>query len=204
MSQSDVDVAASAYDQAQAELALAQASIRQAQAALEEARINLGYTDIVSPVDGIVVSRNVDVGQTVAASFQTPTLFEIAQDLTRMQVKRQRERVGHRRACGRGRRRSSRSTPTPAGASGAGSCRCGTRRSTIQNVVTYDVIVEVDNSDLALKPGMTATLAVLIDRAGTTRCACRCARCASGRRATAPRPRRRRATPPGPRCPPSS
>ena len=60
--------------------------MQQAEAQLEEARINLGYTDIASPVDGVVVSRSVDVGQTVAASFQTPTLFQIAQDLTKMQV----------------------------------------------------------------------------------------------------------------------
>ena len=60
--------------------------MKQAEAELDEARINLGYTDIVSPVDGVVVSRSVDVGQTVAASFQTPTLFQIAQDLTKMQV----------------------------------------------------------------------------------------------------------------------
>ena len=163
VSQSDVDVAASAYDQAQAELELSRASTRQSEAALEEARINLGYTDIVSPVDGIVVSRNVDVGQTVAATFQTPTLFEIAQDLTRMQVKgsvsesdigsvREGQEAeftvdAHPGRSFRGRVVQVRNAPV-----------------SIQNVVTYDVIVEVDNSDLALKPGMTATLTVLIDR----------------------------------------
>ena len=60
--------------------------MRQAEAGVEEAKINLGYTDILSPVDGVVVLRNVDVGQTVAASFQTPTLFQVAEDLTQMQV----------------------------------------------------------------------------------------------------------------------
>jgi HlyD family secretion protein len=161
--QSDVDAAASAYDQAAAELELAQAGVRQAEAALEEARINLAYTDIVSPVDGIVVSRSVDVGQTVAATFQTPTLFEIAQDLTRMQVKGSvsesdigQVREGQDAEFGvdaypgrsfRGRVVQVRNAPV-----------------SIQNVVTYDVIVEVDNADLALKPGMTATLTVLVER----------------------------------------
>jgi HlyD family secretion protein len=161
--QSDVDEAESAHDQARAELELARAGVRQAEAALEEARINLGYTDIVSPVDGIVVSRSVDVGQTVAATFQTPTLFEIAQDLTRMQVKGSVSeadigsvRDGQEAEFGvdaypgrtfRGRVVQVRNAPV-----------------SIQNVVTYDVIVEVDNADLALKPGMTATLTVLIER----------------------------------------
>ncbi len=86
VSQQDIDTARSDYDQSRAQVALEEASVTQAAAALEEARINLGYTDIVSPVDGVVVARNVDVGQTVAASFQTPTLFLIAEDLTRMQV----------------------------------------------------------------------------------------------------------------------
>ncbi|MGH3055488.1 MAG: efflux RND transporter periplasmic adaptor subunit, partial [Gaiellaceae bacterium] len=83
---SDLDTAKSNYDQAVAQLALDHAGVKQAEASLQEARINLNYTDITSPVDGVVVSRSVDVGQTVAASFQTPTLFLIAQDLTKMQV----------------------------------------------------------------------------------------------------------------------
>ena len=69
-----------------AQVELDRANIQQQQASLHAAEVNLGFTDIISPVDGTVVSRNVDVGQTVAASFQTPTLFLIAQDLTRMQV----------------------------------------------------------------------------------------------------------------------
>ena len=64
----------------------ADATMLQARAALDQALLNLSYTDIVSPIDGIVISRNIDVGQTVAASFQAPTLFTIAQDLTKMQV----------------------------------------------------------------------------------------------------------------------
>jgi len=78
IAQNDVDTAKSDADQADAQLALDQAAVMQSQASLDEASVNLNYTDIVSPVDGVVVSRNVDVGQTVAASFQTPTLFLIA------------------------------------------------------------------------------------------------------------------------------
>ena len=86
VAQNEFDEARSAQEQAVARVAVEQAGVRQAEAELEEARINLAYTDITSPVDGVVVSRTVDVGQTVAASFQTPTLFLIARNLTEMQV----------------------------------------------------------------------------------------------------------------------
>lgn len=161
--QSDVDAAESARDQAQAELALAQAAVRQAEAALEEARINLGYTDIVSPVDGTVVSRSVDVGQTVAATFQTPTLFEIAEDLTRMQVKGSvsESDIGSVRE---GQPAEFSVDAYPDRTFSGQVVQVRSAPVSIQNVVTYDVIVEVDNHDLALKPGMTATLTVLIER----------------------------------------
>ena len=86
ISQDELDNSESNYSQAVAQLALEEAGVQQAAAGLDEARITLGYTAIRSPVDGVVISRSVDVGQTVAASFQTPTLFEIAQDLTKMQL----------------------------------------------------------------------------------------------------------------------
>jgi HlyD family secretion protein len=86
VSQDTADVAKNTYDQAQAQIGLDEATIAQRQAELEAAEVNLGYTNIISPVDGTVVSRNVTMGQTVAASFQTPTLFLIASDLTRMEV----------------------------------------------------------------------------------------------------------------------
>jgi HlyD family secretion protein len=85
--ENDLDTARSDYAQARAQLALDESSVKQMEAELAEARLTLGYTNITSPVDGVVVSRSVDVGQTVAASFQTPELFKIAQDLTKMQVK---------------------------------------------------------------------------------------------------------------------
>jgi HlyD family secretion protein len=159
ISQNDLDTARSDHDQAKAQLALDEASVKQAQASLDEARINLNYTDILSPVDGVVVSRSVDVGQTVAASFQTPTLFQIAQDLTKMQVDASvsESDIGSVREGQaaeftvdafpgrdfRGRVVQVRNAPV-----------------TVQNVVTYDVVVAVDNPDLALKPGMTATVTI--------------------------------------------
>lgn len=86
VSQDAADVARNTFNQAQAQVALDQATIQERQAALDAANVNLGYTDITSPVDGTVVSRNVTIGQTVAASFQTQTLFLIATDLTKMEV----------------------------------------------------------------------------------------------------------------------
>jgi HlyD family secretion protein len=160
ISQNDLDTAKSNYDQAIAQLNLDDAGVQQAQAALDEAKINLAYTDITSPVDGVVVSRNVDVGQTVAASFQTPTLFLIAQDLTKMQVDTNvsESDIGDVRADQnatftvdaypgrdfRGRVAQVRNAPI-----------------SVQNVVTYDVVIAVDNPDLALKPGMTATVTII-------------------------------------------
>ena len=163
ISQDELDTSESNDAQAAAQVALADSSVKQAQAALEEARISLSYTEIRSPVDGVVVSRAVDVGQTVAASFQTPTLFEIAQDLTKMQVNanvsesdigglhdEQTASFGVDAYPGRifeGRVVQVRNAPI-----------------TVLNVVTYDVIIEVDNGDLALKPGMTATVTITTAR----------------------------------------
>src|SRR5512143_3412851 len=83
---SDLDTAETNYASAKAQVNSAKAQIEQTRASLNFAKQNLAYTKIVSPVDGVVISRNVDIGQTVAASFQTPTLFTIAQDLTKMQI----------------------------------------------------------------------------------------------------------------------
>lgn len=159
IAQNDLDTAKSSYDQAVAQQALDEAGVRQATADLEAARINLGYTDITSPVDGVVVSRSVDVGQTVAASFQTPTLFLIAQDLTKMQVNASvnESDIGavavdqpatfrvdaHPDRDFRGKVVQVRNAPI-----------------NVQNVITYDVMVAVDNSKLELRPGMTATIEI--------------------------------------------
>jgi HlyD family secretion protein len=161
VSQDTLDSDKSAYDQAVAQVALDEATIDQRQAALDAAQVNLDYTNIVSPVNGTVVSRNVDVGQTVAASFQTPTLFLIAKDLTKMQV------------------------DTNVSESDVGSAQVGqkarftveafprktfegqvvqVRRApiTVQNVVTYDVVIGVENPELLLFPGMTANARIIV------------------------------------------
>jgi HlyD family secretion protein len=162
ITQDVLDVSRSALDEARAQITLDHATIAEREAALHAAAINLGYTDIASPVDGTVVSRNVTIGQTVAASFQTPTLFLIATDLTRMQV------------------------DANVSESDIGTIKEGDKASisvesfqnrnfdarvvqvrqapqTVQNVVTYDVVLGVDNVDLLLKPGMTATARIITD-----------------------------------------
>lgn len=163
LSQSDLDNARSQYDQAVAQLALDQAAIAQATAAVEEARINLDYTDIVSPVDGVVVSRNVDVGQTVAASFQTPTLFVIAEDLTKMQVNTSvsESDIGQ---IGSGDSATFSVDAYPGRAFYGSVQQVRNSPTVVQNVVTYDVVIGVDNPDLALKPGMTAMVTITTAR----------------------------------------
>jgi len=160
VSQDTVDSARSTADQAVAQVELDHASIQQQEAALHAAQVNLGYTDIISPVDGTVVLRNVDVGQTVAASFQTPTLFLIAQDLTRMQVDASvsESDVGPVRT-----NQPAEFTvdafphhPFPATVS-----QVRQAPITVQNVVTYDVVLAVSNPELLLKPGMTANARII-------------------------------------------
>jgi HlyD family secretion protein len=153
--QSDLDTARANADAAEAAVQAAAAAVEQARAALDKAQVNLAYTNIVSPTDGIVISRNVDVGQTVAASLQAPTLFVVAQDLRHMQVDTSvaeadigRVRPGmpasftvdaYPQVTFQGVVREVRNAP-----------------QTVQNVVTYDAVIDVDNADLRLKPGMTA------------------------------------------------
>ncbi|RPI01740.1 MAG: HlyD family secretion protein, partial [Zetaproteobacteria bacterium] len=146
-----------------AQLTAAEAQVRQKQAALDQAQVDLRNTYIRAPVDGIVVSRNVDVGQTVAASLQAPTLFLIAQDLTKMQVDTNVDEADIGRVAleqeatftvdsypgqtFRGRVMQIRQAP-----------------QVIQNVVTYNTVVAVSNADLKLKPGMTANVKLLVAR----------------------------------------
>jgi HlyD family secretion protein len=163
MPQSELDAAQTAYDAALAQLEVNKAQSAQAQAGLNQAMVDLNNTVIRSPVDGIVISRNVDVGQTVAASLQAPTLFTIANDLAKMEVHTNVDEadVGNvtegqevtftvdafpaRRF--RGRVHQVRNAPT-----------------VVQNVVTYDAVVRIDNKELLLKPGMTANVQFLVNR----------------------------------------
>lgn len=160
VSQETVDTARNAYAQAQSQIALDQAIIEQRRAALNAARINLGYTDIVSPVDGTVVSRNVTQGQTVAASFQTPTLFLIATDLTKMQVDTNvsESDIG-RVAVGNAATFTVESFPGRTFGGKVNQVRQAPQ--TVQNVITYDVVVGVDNSERLLMPGMTAAARIV-------------------------------------------
>lgn len=160
IARSDLDTSETNYESAKAQVGASKAAVAQALAALKTAEINLRYTRIISPVDGIVISRNVDVGQTVAASFQTPTLFNIAQDLTKMQIDSSvveadigKVKVGmpveftvdaYPDVIFKGKVSVVRLAPI-----------------TVQNVVTYDVVVLVDNPDFKLKPGMTANVSVI-------------------------------------------
>lgn len=158
----DRDASETAMLSAAAQVDVAGAQVEQSRAALKQEETNLMYTRILSPVNGTVISRNVDIGQTVAASFQTPTLFSIAQDLTRMQIDTNvdeadigRIRVGqtvqftvdaYPDVLFPGRVSEIRNAPT-----------------TIQNVVTYDVVVKVANPEFKLKPGMTANVSIITD-----------------------------------------
>jgi HlyD family secretion protein len=161
VSQSELDAAQTAFDAAKSQMNVSQAQVGQAQAALNQANIDLGYTVIRSPVDGIVISRNVDVGQTVAASLSAPTLFTIANDLTRMEVHTNVDEAdvgnihegqevsftvdAHPRRRFRGKVHQVRNAP-----------------QVIQNVVTYDAVVRINNKELLLKPGMTANVQFLV------------------------------------------
>lgn len=158
-----LDNARNSLDQATAQIGVDQATIQQREAQLAAAEVNLGYTHIVSPVNGTVVSRNVTMGQTVAASFQTPTLFLIATDLTQMQVDTNvsESDIG-------GIKEGNRSTFTvdafPRRSFRGAVAQVRQSPQTVQNVVTYDVVLSVDNKDLALKPGMTAATRVIVDQ----------------------------------------
>ncbi len=157
------DNAKSLYDQALAQITFDEATIQQRRAVLDAAQVNLDYTNIISPVDGTVVSRNVTIGQTVAASFQTPTLFLIATDLTRMQV----DANVSESDIGGIRNGNNATFSVDAYSKRAFEGRVAQVRQspqTVQNVVTYDVVVSVDNSDLTLKPGLTAATRIIVDQ----------------------------------------
>jgi HlyD family secretion protein len=150
------DVALNAYDQAVALVGLDTAQIALKTAALKAAQINLDYTNIVSPVDGTVVSRNITAGQTVAASFQTPTLFLIATDLTKMQVDTS---VSESDIAGavEGANASFTVDAYPKRVFQGRVAQVRQAPVSVQNVITYDAVITVANPGLLLKPGMTAT-----------------------------------------------
>ncbi len=160
LSQSGADTTRAALDQATAQTRVDQATIRQRQAELHAAQVNLNYTDIVSPVDGTVVSRNVNVGQTVASSFQTPTLFLIATDLTKMQVDTNVSESDIGGAV-QGDKASFTVSAFPGRRFRGQVIQARQAPISVQNVITYDVVIAADNPDLSLKPGMTATARIV-------------------------------------------
>jgi HlyD family secretion protein len=161
VSQSDKDAAQTAYDSALAGLKAAEAQVVQDQAALKLAETNLRYTTIQSPVDGIVISRNVDVGQTVAASLQAPVLFTIAQDLTEMQVDTSVDEadIGKIQV---GQAAEFTVDAYPESPFDGTVHDIYNQPLIVQNVVTYDAIIRVKNPDLKLKPGMTANITIKV------------------------------------------
>ncbi|MBP5485693.1 MAG: efflux RND transporter periplasmic adaptor subunit [Alphaproteobacteria bacterium] len=160
-------IARAEMEQSQATYEQALQSVKRMQSQYDRAVTNLGYATIVSPVDGTVISRKVDKGQTVAASFQTPDLFEIAEDLTKMQIEtsvseadigviKQGQKVtftvdAYSGQTFEGFVRQVRLSPT-----------------TTSNVVVYTVVIDVDNSDLRLMPGMTAFVTIIVNAAHDT------------------------------------
>ncbi|TLY36837.1 MAG: efflux RND transporter periplasmic adaptor subunit [Nitrospirae bacterium] len=159
--QQDVDNARTAYETSKANVQIAEAQVKQAQAQLDTAKVNLEYATIHSPVDGIVISRNVDVGQTVAASFQAPILFLIAKDLTKMQVD---TNVSESDIGGltEGKSATFVVDAYPNQVFKGKVTQVRNAPINVQNVVTYNVVIGVDNSDLRLRPGMTANVSIIV------------------------------------------
>ncbi len=163
ISETERDNAVATARAALASVEQAKGQLAQSQAQLEQARTNLRYTDIRSPTDGVVISRAVNVGQTVAASLQAPVIFTIAQDLRQMEVHTNvaESDIGRLKP---GMRVSFTVDAYP-GEPFRGSIRdIRNAPQVVQNVVTYDAVIDVANDELKLKPGMTATVSVVTDR----------------------------------------
>jgi HlyD family secretion protein len=158
-SQADLDTAQGAYDVAVADLAASRASIAQINAALKSSTTNLEYTRIYSPIDGVVINRAIDPGQTVAASFQAPVLFVIAQDLRKMRVLADIDEadVGKLRE---GMSAEVRVDAFPGEKFKGNVSQVRYSPNSQSGVVTYAAVVDVDNPDVKLRPGMTATVTI--------------------------------------------
>jgi HlyD family secretion protein len=153
-------ISASDYDTAVASRHQAEAQVKMKEAALERAKLDLSHCTIYAPVDGIVISRNVDVGQTVAASMNAPVLFQIANDLSNMQIDANVSEadVG---AVEKGQQVTFTVDAYPSRSFVGTVTQIRNSASNIQNVVTYDTVIGVTNADFKLKPGMTATVSII-------------------------------------------
>ena len=162
IAQADLDTAQATLRASEGDLTAAQGNLAQAKASLHQAQVNLDYTTIVSPTTGVVISRSVDVGQTVAASLAAPTLFLIAEDLTKMQVDTSVAEADI------GKLRPGMDATFTVDAYPGKSFKGKVRQirnapQTLQNVVTYDAVIDVANPDLELRPGMTANVTFVHD-----------------------------------------
>ncbi len=162
-SQQDLDTAEATWQRAKADLAAAQASVAQAQASLDAEQTNLAKSVIYSPINGVVLTRSVEPGQTVAASLQAPVLFTLAEDLTKMElhVDVDEADVGQVRE-GQGASFTVDAYPDRTFPARITQVRYGAQ--TVDGVVTYETVLSVDNSDLTLRPGMTATADITVNR----------------------------------------
>ena len=162
IARSELDAAETKLSLARASLAEHNAQVVQARASLKQAETSLGYARIVSPVDGVVIARKVDVGQTVAASLQTPTLFSIARDLTRMQIEASIDEADIGRIA-EGQKAICRFDAWPDTTFEGTVTQVRLKSTVVSNVVTYTVIIRVDNSELKLKPSMTANVTIVTE-----------------------------------------
>ena len=163
IAKSELDAAETALLLARASLSESNARVVQAKAGLKQAEANLGYTKIVSPVDGVVISRQVDVGQTVAASLQTPTLFSIARDLTQMQIEASIDEADIGRIA-EGQKAVCKFDAWPKLEFEGTVTQVRLAPEIVSNVVTYTVVLKVSNSDMKLKPGMTANVTIVTEK----------------------------------------
>jgi len=161
VAESVLDAARFAYDSARVEHQVKQAAVAQSEAAREREQVNLAYTTIYAPIDGVVISRDVDVGQTVAASLQAPTLFTIANDLAQMQVEADVDEafIGQ---VGKGQPVRFTVFAYPSRDFEGRVAQVRLQPKVESGVVKYNSIIHVDNADLALKPGMTATVSIQV------------------------------------------
>lgn len=156
----DLEAAERDYDNAVAQLTLEQAQVKQAQASLNSAQTELSYTEIKAPVDGIVISKAVEVGQTVAASFETPELFSVAEDLTKMQIEASVVEADIAKVKEDQKVRFTVDSYADDYFYGTVT-QVRNEATTTSNVVTYTVVISIDNTDMKLKPGMTANVEII-------------------------------------------
>ena len=159
IARSEVDTSETDVSLKKAALEEAKSRVAQGKAAVERARTNLGYTRITSPVNGVVIDRKVDAGQTVAAGYQTPTLFKVAEDLTRMKIETKVDEadIG---TVAEGQNVTFRVDAFPDETFSGRVVQVRIAPNTSESVVTYTVIIHVDNPELKLKPGMTANVSI--------------------------------------------